>query len=109
MNHDAPDSPEAQLVGGPVQDNKEACKKANPITYVTRKDPPFLIVHGDKDPLVPLNQSQLLYDALTAAKVLATFHIVKGGGHGFNDPEVDKMVEEFFRKHLRPENPPPAK
>ncbi len=109
MDHDAADSPEAQLVGGPVQEKKEACKKANPIAYVTRKDPPFLIVHGDKDPLVPLNQSQLLYDALTAAKVPATFHIVKGGGHGFNDPEVDKMVEEFFRKHLRPENPPPAK
>jgi acetyl esterase/lipase len=102
MNHDAPDSPEAQLIGGPVQEKKEACQRANPITYVTRKDPPFLIVHGDKDPLVPLNQSQILYDALKAAGVEVTFHIVKEGGHGFRDPEVDQMVADFFLKYLKP-------
>ncbi|NLH15949.1 MAG: alpha/beta hydrolase, partial [Phycisphaerae bacterium] len=102
MNHDAPDAPEAKLVGGPVQEKKEACARANPITFVTRKDPPFLIVHGDKDPLVPMNQSQILYDALKTAGVEATFHIVKDGGHGFHDSDVDRMVAEFFLKYLKP-------
>lgn len=102
MNHDAPDSPESQLIGGPVQEKKEACQQANPITYVTRKNPPFLIVHGDKDPLVPLNQSQILYDALKTAGVEAIFHIVKDGGHGFRDLQVDQMVTDFFLKHLKP-------
>ena len=101
MDHDAPDSPESQLVGGPVQENKKACKRANPITYVSKDDPPFLICHGDKDPLVPHNQSVLLNAALKKAGVSVKFHTVKGGGHGFRDPEVDRMVLEFFDKNLK--------
>ena len=101
MDHDAADSPESILVGGPVQENKEACKRANPITYVSRNDPPTLIVHGDKDPLVPHNQSELLYEALKKADVDVKFHTVKGGGHGFRDAKVDRMVKEFFNRHLK--------
>ena len=101
MDHDVPDAPEAKLIGGPVQENKEACKRANPITYISKNDPPFLICHGDKDNLVPINQSVLLYEALKKAGVDVTFHTVEGGGHGFRDPEVDKMVLEFFTKHLK--------
>ena len=101
MDHDAADSPESLLVGGPVQENKEACKRANPITYVSRNDPPILIVHGDKDPLVPHNQSELLYEALKRADVDVKFHTVKGGGHGFRDVQVNRMVKEFFNRHLK--------
>jgi acetyl esterase/lipase len=101
MDHDAADSPESILVGGPVQENKEACKRANPITYVSRNDPPILIVHGDKDPLVPHNQSELLYEALKKVDVDVKFHTVKGGGHGFRDVQVDRMVKEFFNRHLK--------
>ena len=103
MKHDAPDAPEAKLIGGPVQENKDKVRRANPIAYVTKDDPPFLIVHGDKDPLVPRNQSELLYDALKKAGVEATFYTVQGGGHGgFKDPQVDVLVAQFFQKHLRP-------
>jgi acetyl esterase/lipase len=101
MNHTAADSPEAKLIGGPILENKEQCKKANPITYVSKDDPPFLIIHGDADPLVPHNQSELLYDALQKAGVEAKLHIVKGSGHGFKDPAIEKMVEEFLAKHLK--------
>ena len=75
--------------------------RANPITYVTKDDPPFLICHGDKDMLVPHNQSELLYDALKKAGVNVTFHTVKGGGHGFRDAEADRIVQEFFDKFLK--------
>ena len=101
MDHDSPDSPESKLIGGAVQENKEKARRANPITYVTKDDPPFLIVHGDKDPLVPLNQSEIFYEALKKTKVKAKFHTVKGGGHGFKDPEVDIMVDEFFDRYLK--------
>jgi acetyl esterase/lipase len=101
MDHDASDSPESLLVGGPVQENKEAYRRANPITYVSKDDPPFLICHGDKDMLVPHNQSVLLNAALKKAGVSVKFHTVKDGGHGFRDPEVDRMVQEFFDKHLK--------
>jgi acetyl esterase/lipase len=102
MRHDAADSPESKLVGGPIQENKDKAQRANPIAYVTKDDPPFLIVHGDKDPLVPHNQSEILYDALKKAGVEATLYTVHGGGHGgFKDPQVDVLVAQFFDKHLR--------
>jgi len=102
MNHDAADAPESKLIGGPIQENKDKVQRANPITYVTKDDPPFLIVHGDSDPLVPHNQSELLRAALQKAGVDVTFYTVKGGGHGgFRDPQVDVLVTQFFQKHLR--------
>lgn len=101
MNHDADNSPESQLIGGPVQQNKDKAARANPITYVSKDDPPFLIMHGDKDPLVPHNQSELLRDALQKAGVPVKLHTVVGAGHGFGGPEINTMVKEFFDKHLR--------
>ena len=102
MKHDAADSPESKLIGGPIQENKDKVQRANPITYVTKDDPPFLIVHGDKDPLVPHNQSEILCEALKKAGVGTTLYTVQGGGHGgFKDPQVDVLVAEFFEKHLR--------
>jgi acetyl esterase/lipase len=47
--HDAPDSPESKLIGGPIQDNPDKVRRVNPITYVTKSAPPFLIVHGTLD------------------------------------------------------------
>lgn len=105
MKHDPPDSPESQLVGGPIQQNRDKVARANPITYVTPGDPPFLILHGDRDPLVPVNQSELLFDALKKAGVDVTFHKLIGAGHGgpqFNTPVVRAMVLAFLNQHLKP-------
>jgi acetyl esterase/lipase len=102
--HDPADSPESQLVGGPIQENQEKTTRANPITYVTRNDPPFLICHGDADPLVPHHQSELLVAALREAGVPVTFYTVKGGGHGrFNDPKVAELTREFLATQLKPQ------
>jgi acetyl esterase/lipase len=79
--HEAPDSPESQLVGGPIRDNPEQVARANPVTYVTPDDPPFLIVHGDADMLVPHHQSELLAAALRKAGVRSKFVTVPGGPH----------------------------
>jgi len=109
MDHDAPNSPESQLLGGPIQDNKAACKRANPITYVTADDPPFLIVHGEADRTVPINQSEFLDATLKRAGVAVTFMRVKRGGHGFRadcEPgpqQIQQTVAEFFDKHLKPQ------
>jgi acetyl esterase/lipase len=103
-SHDQPESPEARLLGGPVQENKDKAARANPITYITKDDPPFLIMHGDKDTTVPFSQSELLLEALKRAGVDATFKPVTGAGHGgrqFSSDENRKLVEEFFEKHLK--------
>jgi acetyl esterase/lipase len=102
INHDSPDAPEAKLIGGPVQENKKKAAAANPITYVSKTAPPFLILHGDKDNLVPYQQSELLRDALQKVGVPVTFEIVKGAGHGFGGPDIDRQVTAFFDQHLKP-------
>jgi acetyl esterase/lipase len=112
MKHDAPNSPESRLIGGPIQDNKEKANRANPIRYVSRDDPPFLIMHGDQDPLVPIGQSRLLHEALRGAGVEVSFIPVIGGGHGFSGPDIDRHVDAFLEKHLKwqaPRAPRPSR
>jgi acetyl esterase/lipase len=101
MDHDAPNSPESQLLGGTLQQVPDKAKRASPLTYVTSDDPPFLIVHGDQDPLVPWQQSQMLTDSLKAAKCKVTFTIVSGAGHGrFKEPQVTEDSLKFFEDAL---------
>jgi acetyl esterase/lipase len=97
-------SPISRLFGGPVEEKKDLVAKANPITFITRDAAPFLIMHGDKDPLVPLAQSRILAEALKAANVECHLEVLAGAGHGtgFNRPEVPKMLTDFFDKHLNP-------
>jgi acetyl esterase/lipase len=104
-NHANPRSPESLLLGGAVKEKPELAKAANPLTYITPDDPPFLIVHGDLDPIVPLQQSELLFTALKSAKLSAHFHTIHGAGHGpgFDGPEIIPMVQKFFDLHLAAE------
>ena len=89
-------------MGGPIQENKDKVRDASPLTYVSKDDPPFLIVHGTEDPLVAFNQSEQLDAAMRRANVDVTFIHVKGAGHGgFDSTEVLRRVGLFFEKHLR--------
>jgi acetyl esterase/lipase len=105
MQHSAPNSPESRLIGGTITlaENHRKVQRANPTTYVSRGDAPFLINHGDIDPTVPHHQSELLFAALKAAGVPVRFNTVKGGGHGagFGGAELDKMRRDFFELHLK--------
>jgi acetyl esterase/lipase len=101
ITHDASSSPESLLIGGPIREHPDEVARANPITWVDRDDPPFLILHGDRDPLVPLHQSQLLHAALAQAGVDVTLHVVEGAGHGFGGPDIERRVLEFFDRHLQ--------
>ena len=103
LDHNAPDSPESRLVGGPVQERRAAAERANPIRYVTKDDPPFLIVHGDKDHTVPVGQSQELHAALQKAGVDSSLMIIPGAGHGpeILTPETLRAVVTFFDEHLK--------
>jgi len=102
IKHNAPDSPEARLIGGAIPDNPDKARQASPITFVSKDDPPFLLVHGTKDPLVPHQQSVLLRDALRKVGVPAYLITVEDGGHGgFGNPEIERIVDAFFNAHLR--------
>src|SRR5262249_33699078 len=103
-SHDSPKSPEALLIGGPVQANKDKVAKANPITYVARDAAPFLIMHGDQDRTVPLGQIEVLAVAIKKAGVEVTLRVLPGAGHGgpaFGSTENRRLVEEFLDRHLK--------
>ncbi len=104
LKHDAADSPEAKLFGGPIEDKKELAQKANPIAYITKTAAPFIILHGTEDNLVPPQQSEILDAALKAAGVEfdAVDHRSAGHGPGIDNPERSRQVVEFFDKHLKP-------
>jgi acetyl esterase/lipase len=104
-------SPEGKLLGGAPLEHKDKAARANSITYVTKDDPPFLIMHGDKDGTVPLNQSEDLHAALKQAGVSTHFHIIRGGAHGgptFAGEEIGEMVGAFFEKTLQRKGSAPA-
>jgi acetyl esterase/lipase len=100
LSHNAPRSPESRLLGGPLKKMQAEAEAANPITYITRDDPPFLIAHGDQDRLIPSHQSEILHEALLAAGVKSTLHIVKGAGHGFQVESEKRDMVEFFKSRL---------
>jgi len=93
----------ALLLGGRVGKKRGLAALGSPLTHVTADDAPFLIVHGDRDPLVPLAQSVRLYRALKAAGVSSDLHIIEGASHGglsfLARPERKRLVA-FLRRHL---------
>lgn len=102
--HDEPDSPECRVVGGLLYERKEIVRMANPITYVTSDDPPFLMIHGEKDQIVPFNQSELLYHALKESGVDVTLIKVKNGDHNFlpnpSNATIEPSLQEIMRKTI---------
>jgi len=104
IQHDAANSPESMLLGGPLQEKLELAKTANPLTYVDKQDPPFLIMHGDNDQLVPLGQSIILAKALidTGAREvnMITLHGAGHEGPQFRTAESMKLIEEFLIRTL---------
>jgi acetyl esterase/lipase len=117
INHDAPNSPESQLIGfdgagqgigvlrnnlsnpnPPFLEKAVLARLANPIEHVTVDDPPIFIAHGTQDTLVPMNQSVRLATALDAVDIDHVMRIVVGAGHGFGaqSATVDAEATAFL-------------
>jgi arylsulfatase len=90
----------ARLVGGIVRDHPEAAKNASAFHRASSESVPFLILHGDKDPLVPLDQSLRLHEALRSAGTSSELLQILGAGHGGKPFETD-AVRERIRAFLR--------
>ncbi|MFO7679666.1 MAG: prolyl oligopeptidase family serine peptidase, partial [Chloroflexota bacterium] len=69
---------------------------ASPVSHVSADDPPFLLLHGDNDGVVPVAQSEIFHAQLTAAGVPSTLIIVQGGDHGLQGPQTTPTQEEIF-------------
>ena len=81
---------------------------ASPVMYITPDDPPFLIIHGDKDGIVPLEQSQVLDEQLKKVGVPSVLVIVKNGTHSIAGENISPTLEEisniitaFLEEHIK--------
>ncbi len=106
QDHMSPESPEGKLIGKrPVDSSPEWTDKVNPINHISeeREIKPLLIIHGDKDRLVPFQQSVLLYEAMKKLNKNVEFYKLQGADHGgdafWKKPILD-LVEHFFKKNM---------
>jgi len=80
---------------------KEISKAISPITHVSKDSAPALILHGDKDVLVPLQQAESMIEKLKGAEVPCELVIKKGQAHGWATMGEDmKLLADWFDKHL---------
>jgi acetyl esterase/lipase len=103
VDHDASNSPESRLLGGRISERGELARQASPINFISKKAPPFLLLHGESDAVVPLKQSERMDTELRKAGVESTLLVVPGAGHGNQvlTPETRKAMIDFFRRHLQ--------
>ena len=112
-NYNAPGAPPALFVngvlcykgskGGSLLDTPETARDSNPITYIDKNTPPFLIMHGDVDKTVSPSQSKLLHDALIKNGVDSTHVVIKGADHNaayFYQPKTFGIIVDFLKRTL---------
>ena len=101
-----------KLVGGSLEERSELVRMANPMTHIRPGTPPFLIVHGERDGVVPVQQGVKLSEALSAAGIETTLGVLPGADHWFASPTkgiatgdalqtIGQQAIAFFGAHLR--------
>jgi acetyl esterase/lipase len=91
------------LLGGRPEKKREIATLASPVFHVDENDPPLLLIHGDQDPQVPINQSHELHAKYKAKNLDVTFEVVHGGQHGgklFFDDSRKAMVKAFLDRTI---------
>lgn len=93
------------LLGGTVEEKADLARFGSPVFQVDANDPPLLLLHGDQDPQMPINQAHELHGVAKAEGLTVQFEVVHGAGHGgdaFFDAERTQLVADFLRAAFRP-------
>jgi acetyl esterase/lipase len=106
FRHNEANSPESLLLGQTITEIPEKVKAANPETYIRSSGPPFLLQHGTKDPVVPVQMSTAIAAKMEKAwgKERVTLELLEGAEHAdvrFETPENVTRVLDFIDKHLK--------
>lgn len=95
---------------GPLPDCAELYRERSPMTHANRIRAPLLVLHGRNDKVVPLEQAQMIVDALRSNNVPVEYHVYPDEGHGWSTPETvaDELgrIEAFLRRYVL--DPPAA-
>ena len=100
-----------KLVGGPLEERSELVRLANPITHIRPGTPPFLIVHGAADGVVPVEQGIALAEALQSKGCQVSIDVLPGADHWFASPSrgvttpdaleaIGRLAIAFFTTYL---------
>src|SRR5262249_38812934 len=93
----------------PIVDQAEVLRigrQISPVNHVSADDPPTLIIHGDADKLVPIQQAELIVARLKEAGVEAKLVVKPGAAHGWPDlPKDMATIADWFDAHLKPKAP----
>ncbi len=101
---DNPEGPVALLLGAAAPAVPEVARRASPVHWVSRDDPPFIIFQGGRDRTVPQAQSEALAERLKTVGVEAELVLFPGAGHGgpeFKSAETIGNILAFFDRHLK--------
>jgi acetyl esterase/lipase len=91
------------LIGGMPDKVKELAELASPVNHVDKGDPPLLLIHGDQDPQMPINQAHELQGAYERLGLDVQFDVVHGAAHGgdlFFAPEHLNRALTFLRRTI---------
>ena len=94
----------ALFIGGRPEEVPDLAKLASPVFHVGRNDPPLLLIHGDQDPQMPINQSHELHGKYKELGLVVQFEVVHGAAHGgkaFHDERRVKLVNRFLDEWVR--------
>ncbi|MEO6053324.1 MAG: alpha/beta hydrolase, partial [Chthoniobacterales bacterium] len=98
---DANPSDIERLLGGPIEERLALAREASPINHVNKNSPPFLLIHGAQDTLVPISHSQRLAQRLRENGVAVKLITVPDKGHWFLlDAAQSGEVAHFFQHYL---------
>lgn len=90
------------LLGGSTEERQALAALASPLSHVKEPAPPLLFVHGDRDDVVPLEQSRKMHEALTAQGRSSRLVVQPGVDHAnYNHPEMVRVLLEFFGSILK--------
>ena len=92
------------FLGGSLAEKRELYRKASPVVYLTRDDPPVLTFHGTADPLVPFAHAEILHKALAKLGIENRLVVMVGHAHGWGGAAMDDTVTTtiaFFDRHLK--------
>ena len=87
---------------------KEKAADYSPIVHVSPDDPPTLLIHGDKDELVPVSNSRIIYEAFQKNKVKSQLIIIEGAEHGFRGKDAERASADmvsWFEQTLLKDSP----
>lgn len=101
---DGPDMRQYAATWIPEQDGRyELARRVSPMTYVRKKLPPILTVHGDADQTVPYEQGVRLTRAIRDSGGDAELIVIPNGGHGFDEQTTNRIYDReiwpFLKKH----------